>query len=97
MLRRFVYGLSNLSIEASAVVMLLGEYGEAELMSQPEAAVVDGIISLTSPYQSDHGQRWVRILKMRGARHIASRWEFRIAENGLQVYPDSSSAYTSVA
>ena len=45
--------------------------------------------SCKSPYESDEpvDRRWLRVVKMRGADHLAGKHSFRITPGGCEVFP----------
>ncbi len=92
MRRRFMYTLTGLSVEAHVVVVLIGEYSESEVVALPEGSTADGIIALTSPFQSPDQRRHIRIIKLRGAPHVQDNWEFAIGPAGIEVFAPAAVA-----
>jgi circadian clock protein KaiC len=85
--REFVLELNlNLSIWG-CTVLLLGEYREEELISRPEAAIVDGIIYLSGTEERKHQKRFLRVLKMRGTGFMPGEHAMFISDEGIKIYP----------
>ncbi len=85
--REFVLELNlNLSLWG-CTALLLGEYLEEELMSRPEAAIVDGIIYLRGAEERKHQKRFLRVLKMRGTDFIPGDHALFISDHGIEIYP----------
>ncbi|MCL4532027.1 MAG: AAA family ATPase [Actinobacteria bacterium] len=85
-MRTFIY---DLAIELSAMqctTLLVGEYSESDVARMPEFAVADGIIWLYTQKKSDQQQRYIRILKMRGADHSSTAYNFDIRRNGINIF-----------
>ena len=95
--RRILYTMASLAVEAEFVALLVGEYTEDQLMTLPDAGVADGIISLSSPYQSTEDARFLRVLKMRGGSHVHARREFNIDNTGITVLPGTPAPKAVVA
>ncbi len=95
-MRTFIY---DLAIELSAMqctTLLVGEYSEEDVVSMPEFAVADGIIWLSMQKKSDQ-QRYIRILKMRGADHSSTAYNFDIRRNGVNIFAIQWAAPPDVA
>jgi circadian clock protein KaiC len=86
-LRAAYYELASRVAHTGAVVILVGEYTPAEIERNVEFALADGIIQLANESYEPVDRRWLRVLKMRGAFHLAGRHSFRITQDGCEVFP----------
>jgi circadian clock protein KaiC len=86
-LRTFVYDLAVHSAGWGAASLLVGEYGEAEVMTNAEFAIADGIIRFTNSRRELTAIREVEVLKLRGANYVTGGHFFEIASNGLEFFP----------
>ena len=86
-LRAAYYELASRVAHTGAVVILVGEYTPAEIERNVEFALADGIIQLANEAYEPVDRRWLRVLKMRGALHLAGRHSFRITGDGCEVFP----------
>ena len=58
-----------------------------EIGTAPEFAVADGIISLTTHRESERAIRHLEVRKLRGTGFMTGQHAYRIASDGLHVYP----------
>ena len=65
----------------------VGEYGRDEVATAPEFAVADGIISLTTRREAERAIRHLEVLKLRGTGFMSGEHAYRIARDGLHVFP----------
>ena len=65
----------------------VGEYGRDEIATAPEFAVADGIISLTTRREAERAIRHLEVLKLRGTGFMSGEHAYRIAPDGLHVFP----------
>jgi circadian clock protein KaiC len=79
--------LASRVAHTGAVVILVGEYTPEEIERNVEFALADGIIQLANESHEPVDRRWLRVLKMRGALHLAGRHSFRITADGCEVFP----------
>jgi circadian clock protein KaiC len=86
-LRLVFYDLTSRMAHTNAALLLLGEYTPEEMASGVEFSLADGIIQLAYEPREPVDRRWVRVIKMRGARHLEGKHTFRITECGAEVYP----------
>lgn len=85
-MRTFIY---DLAIELSAMqstTLLVGEYSEEDISRMPEFAVADGIIWLFTRSKSELRERYIQVLKMRGAGHSTAAFNFEIRNNGVNIF-----------
>ena len=86
-LRGALYDLTANFAETSAVLLLVGEYTPRELESGIEFSLADGIIQLEYQVREPVDRRSLRVVKMRGGRHVPGRHTFRIGPDGIEVFP----------
>jgi circadian clock protein KaiC len=86
-LRAAYYELASRVAHTQAVVILVGEYTAGEIERNVEFALADGIIQLANEAYEPVDRRWLRVVKMRGALHLAGRHSFRITQDGCEVFP----------
>ena len=85
-LREALYDLTSRVSHTDAVLLLAGEWPEAEIDTGVEFALADGIIQLAYEPREPIDRRWLRVVKMRGRRHLEGKHTFRITANGIEVY-----------
>ena len=85
--RTFVYDLAVQMAGWGATTLLVGEYTPEEIATQPEFAIADGIIRLTSERQELTAVRSLEVLKLRGADYVTGRHFFEIGRDGEAFYP----------
>lgn len=85
-LRRALYDMASRVAHTGAVLFLPGEYTPAE-RNGPEFALADGIIDLAYDPLEPIDRRWLRVLKMRGARPLEGKHSFRITSEGIEIFP----------
>jgi circadian clock protein KaiC len=85
--RTFVYDLAVHMAGWGAATLLVGEYSEAEIASNAEFAIADGIIRLINRHQDLTAVREVEVLKLRGADYVTGRHFFEIGPSGLSFFP----------
>jgi circadian clock protein KaiC len=86
-LRGALYDLTAHFAETSAVLLLAGEYTPGELDSGTEFSLADGIIQLEYQVREPVDRRTLRVVKMRGGRHVPGRHTFQIGPDGIAVFP----------
>ena len=65
----------------------VGEYASAEVATKPAFAIADGIISLTTRREAERAIRHLEVLKLRGTGFMSGEHAYRIAPDGLHVFP----------
>jgi len=85
--RRSIYELASRVSHADTLLILVGEYEEADLQTAPEFAVADAILLLTNEPTGLTDRRWLRVAKLRGSDYLAGRHAFRIGSEGFALYP----------
>jgi circadian clock protein KaiC len=86
-LRGALYDLTANFAETGAVLLLVGEYTPGELESGIEFSLADGIIQLEYQIREPVDRRTLRVVKMRGGRHVPGRHTFQIGPDGIEVFP----------
>jgi circadian clock protein KaiC len=86
-LRGALYDLTARIAQTDTVLLLVGEYADAELRSGIEFSLADSILQLEYESREPIDRRWMRILKMRGGRHLSGKHTFRIGSDGIGVFP----------
>lgn len=85
--RGISYDLASKVAHSNAILLFVGEYTAEEVAYAPEFAVADGILYLADETFGRFDQRWLRILKMRGADYLMGQHSFRIGASGIEVFP----------
>ncbi|MGZ8716245.1 MAG: RAD55 family ATPase [Gaiellaceae bacterium] len=85
--RGVAYDLASKVAHSNAVLLFVGEYTAEEVAYAPEFAVADGILYLADETFGRFDQRWLRILKLRGADYLMGKHSFRIDGSGIEVFP----------
>jgi circadian clock protein KaiC len=65
----------------------VGEYVDEDTAREPEFAVVDAIIQLSSVRTMDRELRFLQVLKHRGSGFMSGRHAYRLSNRGLDVFP----------
>jgi circadian clock protein KaiC len=86
-LRTFVYDFAVHTAGWGATSLIVGEYTEAELMTNAEFAIADGIVRFSNSRHELTAVREVEVLKLRGADYLTGGHFFEIAANGLRFFP----------
>ncbi len=87
--RKFSYELAVQLMAWEATAILLGEYGPADVVSNPMFSIVDGLVLLTQREHSGEQQRFLQVVKMRGTQHSRDEHAFTITSSGTDVFaPD---------
>jgi circadian clock protein KaiC len=85
--RRFLHELAGILTALPTTAFWVGEYGQAEIGTAPEFAVADAIISLTTRREAERAIRHLEVLKLRGTGFMSGEHAYRIAHDGLHVFP----------
>jgi circadian clock protein KaiC len=86
-LRAVLYDLTSRIAHTDTVLLLLGEYTPEEMSSGVEFSLADAIIQLSYEQREPVDRRSVRVVKLRGGRHVEGKHTFRITNRGLEVFP----------
>jgi circadian clock protein KaiC len=85
--RSFLHELAGSLTALPTTTFWVGEYAREEIASRPSFAIADGIISLTTLRASERAIRHLEILKLRGTGFMSGQHAYRIAHDGLHVFP----------
>jgi circadian clock protein KaiC len=85
--RWFLHELAARLSATSGSSFWVGEYGPEDIAREPEFAVADAIISLTSVLTGERQVRALQVLKLRGSDFLSGRHAYRLSEHGLDVFP----------
>ena len=85
--RQFLHELAGTLTAFPTTTFWIGEYGRDEIATAPEFAVADGIISLATRRESERAVRHLEILKLRGTGFMSGEHAYRIARDGLHIFP----------
>jgi circadian clock protein KaiC len=86
-LRMAFYDLTSRLAHTNAALLMLGEYTPEEMAAGVEFSLADSIIQLAYEPREPVDRRWVRVIKMRGTRHLEGKHTFRITGGGVEVFP----------
>jgi circadian clock protein KaiC len=86
-LRTFVYDLAVHTASWGATSLLVGEYTEAEIASNPEFAIADGILRFKNARHELTSVREVEVLKLRGANYVTGGHFYEINADGVSFFP----------
>lgn len=85
-MRTFIYDLAIELSAMQATAILIGEYSQEDLARMPEFAVADGVIWLYTEMKTEQRDRYIRVLKLRGADHSSAAHNFEIRTNGINIF-----------
>jgi circadian clock protein KaiC len=86
-LRGSLYDLITRIAGTGTMLLLVGEYTDAELHGGIEFSLADGILQLEYEAREPIDRRWLRIAKMRGTDPRPGKHTFRIGSEGIEVFP----------
>ncbi len=92
--RQFLHQLAGMLTAFPTTAFWIGEYGRDEIATAPEFAVADGIISLATRRESERAVRHLEVLKLRGTGFMSGEHAYRIASDGLHVFPRLAESLT---
>ncbi|MGO9899924.1 MAG: RAD55 family ATPase [Solirubrobacteraceae bacterium] len=85
--RRFLHELAGWLSAFPTTCLWVGEYNESDSIRCPEFAVADAIIELGTIRTQSRQRRWLRVVKLRGSSFAGGLHTYRIASDGLDVFP----------
>jgi circadian clock protein KaiC len=85
--RQFLHELAGLLTALPTTAFWVGEYGRDEIATAPEFAVADAIIALGTRREAERAIRHLEVLKLRGTGFMSGEHAYRIARDGLHVFP----------
>ena len=93
--RQFLHELAGTLTAFPTTAFWIGEYGRDEIATAPEFAVADGIISLATRREAERAVRHLEIFKLRGTGFMSGEHAYRIARDGLHVFPRLAESLTT--
>jgi len=85
-LRKFSYEVAVNLMAWESTTFLLGEYGAAEIETNPLFSIADGLVMITQREQSGEQQRFLQVVKLRGTAHDHDAHPFVITSDGVEVF-----------
>lgn len=85
--RWFLHDFAGRLSGSGACSLWVGEYSDDDLAREPEFAVADAIIRLSTLMTSEREIRVLQILKLRGSRFLSGQHAYRLSEDGIDVFP----------
>lgn len=85
--RWFLHDIAARLSATGAAALWVGEYSADEISREPEFAVADAIISLTSCMSAERQMRVLQVQKLRGSAFLSGQHGYRLSEDGLHVFP----------
>lgn len=89
--RAFISGLQSAASLTNSTVLMLTNEGRP--LSAPEYTMVDGWLELTDEIRDVREVRSLAVRKLRGGMFISGRHDFRITDDGIQVFPRIETIY----
>ncbi|MEA2686673.1 MAG: circadian clock protein KaiC [Actinomycetota bacterium] len=85
--RWFLHDFAARLSAAGASSFWVGEYGLDDIAKEPEFAVADAIIQLSSTMVKERENRVLQVLKLRGSGFLSGQHAYRLSERGVDVFP----------
>jgi circadian clock protein KaiC len=85
--RWFLHDLAERLGASEATSLWVGEYGREDIAREPEFAVADAILSLSSIQTAEREMRVLQILKLRGSSFLSGQHAYRLSADGFDVFP----------
>jgi circadian clock protein KaiC len=85
--RRFLHNLAGRLSAFPVTSLWIGEYDAAELSTEPEFAVADAIVWLSSERVGQRELRVLQVLKLRGSDYLSGGHAYRLSGGGIEVFP----------
>jgi circadian clock protein KaiC len=85
--RRFLHDLAGMLSAVPVTSLWVGEYDEDDIARDPEFAVADAIITLSSVQVGQRSARALQVHKLRGGGFLAGKHAYRLSAAGLDVFP----------
>ena len=86
-MREAVFDLASKVSHTGALLLLVGEYTDREILQGPEFAVADAILEVSHDIDGPVDRRYLRVRKLRGSSSLMGKHAFRITEQGYELYP----------
>ncbi|GAA1634527.1 serine/threonine protein kinase [Kribbella alba] len=85
--RRFLHDLAGMLSAVPVTTLWVGEYEEDDIARDPEFAVADAIVALSSAQVGQRSARALQVHKLRGGGFLAGKHAYRLSAEGLDVFP----------
>jgi circadian clock protein KaiC len=85
--RRFLHDLAGMLSAVPVTTLWVGEYEEDDIARDPEFAVADAIVALSSAQVGQRSARALQVHKLRGGGFLAGKHAYRLSVEGLDVFP----------
>lgn len=85
--RWFLHDFAARLSASGASSFWVGEYGPDDIAREPEFAVADAIIQLSSNMVNERENRVLQVLKLRGSGFLSGQHAYRLSERGVDVFP----------
>ena len=85
--RWFLHDFAARLSASGASSFWVGEYGLDDIAREPEFAVADAIIQLSSTMVNERENRVLQVLKLRGSGFLSGQHAYRLSEKGVDVFP----------
>ncbi len=85
--RWFLHDFAGRLAASEACSIWVGEYSAADIAREPEFAVADAILQLSTTMTSEREIRVLQVLKLRGSAFLSGQHAYRLSERGLDVFP----------
>lgn len=86
-MREAVFDLASKVSHTGALLLLVGEYTEREILEAPEFAVADAILEVSHDIGGPVDRRYLRVRKLRGSSSLMGKHAFTISQKGYELYP----------
>jgi len=85
-LRKFSYEVAIQLMAWECTTLLLGEFNQKDIETNPLFSIADGLIRLTVREESGEQQRFLQAIKLRGTDHSRDEHPFSISTSGVEIY-----------
>jgi circadian clock protein KaiC len=85
--RGFLHELAALLSALPITSFWVGEYNGIDTSDDPEFAVADAIVSLSTDREADRDRRVLSVVKLRGSGSLSGKHAYRLSSAGLDVFP----------
>lgn len=85
-LRKFSYELVINLITRKCTTLFIGEYAGKDFEHNPLFSIIDGLVLMGQRELSGEQQRFLQVVKMRGASHSRDEYAFEIVEDGIRIF-----------
>ncbi len=86
-MREAVFDLASKVSHTGALLLLVGEYTQEEILADPEFAVADAILEVSHDIDGPVDRRYLRVRKLRGSASLMGKHAFRITGRGYELFP----------